>query len=93
MVGDDEYGLRSLFGLKELGIIYVEVFQVEITINLYVQRLNETYEVCHWVEDEWIEDPLITPVIANAIRMAYTSPDKLLTLNYDHIKAQFEEVE
>ena len=45
-------------------------------------------EVCHWVEDEWLEDPTITPAIVNAVHLAHTEPDLLLRLNANHIYPQ-----
>ena len=64
-------------------MLTVEIYPEEITIYM-----EDGTEVVHWVEDEWEEDPTIVPAIANAIHMAHTVPDKLLTLNKKHIDSQ-----
>ena len=36
-------------------------------------------EIVGWTESEWIEDPQVVFSIANAIHLAYTDPETLLT--------------
>jgi len=63
----------------------IEIEQDHITIFN-----NQGYEVVHWIEDEWIEDPTIILAIANAIKMAYTKPGELIEINKKHIQSQIE---
>lgn len=49
------------------------------------------YEVVKWIENEWIEEPkLVCPVIANAVHLAYTNPEKLIKINWKHIESQMQ---
>ena len=65
----------------------VEVGRTHVTICN-----EEGYEVVHWVDTEWMEDPeLVVPAIANAIRMAYVNPEILVAMNRRHIESQMEE--
>jgi hypothetical protein len=63
--------------------LIIAICKDEITI-----LLQSGIEVVHWVEDEWLDDPSITPAIANAIHLAHTEPNKLITMNLDHIRSQ-----
>jgi hypothetical protein len=64
-------------------VLKVDIIPEEITVYL-----EDGTEVVHWVEDEWKEDPSIVTSIANAIHLAHTDPDKLVTLNQAHIDSQ-----
>ena len=66
-------------------MLKVEILEEEITISL-----EDGTEVVHWVEDEWLEDPTITPCIANAVNLAYTDPQGLISINQAHIDSQRE---
>ena len=48
------------------------------------------FEVVKWIKDEWIEDPEICVCIANAIRMAYVDPERLIDINKIHIQSQID---
>ena len=63
----------------------VEIDNTEITIYD-----EQGYEVVHWVDTEWMEDPSIVPAIANAIRMAFEEPERLIKINKKHIDSQKE---
>ena len=68
-----------------LETIAVNIDEDEITITC------DGYEVCHWVKDEWIEDPeCVVPAIANAIHLAYTNPSYLAYINRKHILSQIK---
>ena len=63
----------------------VEILEDEVTISC------NGYEVAHWVQSEWVEDPeCVVPAIANAIHLAYTKPSHLIYLNMKHIMSQIE---
>jgi len=64
-------------------MLKVDICEEEITIST-----KEELEVVHWTCDEWKEDPSIVPAIANAIHLAHTDPEKLITINIKHIEAQ-----
>ena len=59
----------------------------ELHVTVYDE---EGYEVVHWVDVEWMEDPSIVPAIANAIRMASEEPERLIKINQKHINSQKE---
>ena len=65
-------------------------FPLVITVKMDTISVHtfDGLEVVHWVEDEWLEDPSITPAIANAIHLAHAKPHTLLRLNLDHITSQ-----
>jgi len=62
--------------------------KVEINSDYITITNDEGYEVCHWISDEWEEDPFIVPAIANAIRMASVEPGRLEKINKAHIETQ-----
>lgn len=64
-------------------MIKVNICEEEITIST-----EDDIEIVHWTHDEWEEDPTIIPCIANAIKMAYTDPKKLIGINITHINSQ-----
>ena len=73
--------------------VWVEVYHTQITIywmpdNWKIGGSDWACEVVMWTESEWKEDPTIVPAIANAIRMAYAEPGKLLEINKKHIDSQ-----
>ena len=45
-------------------------------------------EVVKWVVDEWVEDPSVVAVIANAIDMYHNAPNLLVVNHLSHIKSQ-----
>jgi hypothetical protein len=64
-------------------MLKVEILDEEITVFLEDGR-----EVVHWTEDEWLEDPSITPNIANAVHLDYSNPEYLIEINQEHINSQ-----
>jgi len=71
-------------------VLDLESIEVEVT-NDNVTISCGGYEVCHWIKDEWIEDPeVVVPAIANAIHLAYTKPFHLICLNRKHINSQID---
>ena len=71
-------------GLQE-NKLNIDISEDEITVSLL-----SGIEVVHWVRDEWEEDPTILPAIANAIHLAHTAPDHLMSINIKHINSQVE---
>lgn len=80
---DDE---ELLFSLIEFGTVCSEILDTHVTIN--VTLFGKTYEVVHWVDDEWEEDSSLTPTIANAVMLCHANPGLLLKISLEHIKSQ-----
>lgn len=83
-------GHTSGAGGRKPSPVYTEYFPLTVEVadthvTIYTQN---GYEVIHWIQDEWQEDPDIAPVIAHAVVMAYAAPHSLVNLHMPHIKAQ-----
>lgn len=74
--------------------LIIDITPEQITILLPVQHYggpnDQPYEVCHWTQDEWLEDPSITPSIANAIHLAHADPSTLISINRRHLLSQIQ---
>jgi len=75
--------MKSNKSIKYKNSLIVDIIPEEITISL-----KDGPEVVKWVQDEWIEDKTLLPIICHAIRMAYTNPQELIDLHQKHIDSQ-----
>jgi len=53
-------------------------------IGIYADK----HEVVKWSKDEWAKDDTLTPIIANAIHIANTDPERLIRMMWTHIESQ-----
>jgi len=64
-------------------------WKVEIIPDMEVTISYGAFEVVKWTMDEWLaEGEDLVTTIANAIRMVYEEPDRLLKINEPHIASQ-----
>jgi hypothetical protein len=51
--------------------------EIEIVIDEEIHFIQASEHLMCWTKGEWIEDPSVVYSIANAIKLAYTDPNKL----------------